>query len=96
MATTPPGPGRTPEKTLIEAFILVSLVVFLNSSLSEPASGDHSGGELRLYPDQTEGDPDPVVVVPQRGTLVAFDASMLHEVCPVREGTRDVIVDWWC
>jgi hypothetical protein len=27
--------------------------------------------------------------------LVAFDAGMLHEVLPVREGTRDVIVDWY-
>jgi len=42
------------------------------------------------------GTTEPMVIVPQQGTLVAFHASMLHEVRPVRRGTRDVIVDWYC
>jgi len=75
---------------------LISVIVFLNSSSSDPALGDFGGGEL-VFPELPEG-PDtaePMTVVPQRGTLVAFDASMLHEVRPVRRGTRDVIVDWY-
>jgi hypothetical protein len=36
-----------------------------------------------------------VDVLPHEGMLVAFDAGMLHEVAEVRQGTRDVIVDWF-
>jgi predicted 2-oxoglutarate/Fe(II)-dependent dioxygenase YbiX len=61
----------------------VSVVLFLNS-------GDFTGGELVLYQGTT-----PVVVAPQEGTLVAFDAATPHEVQPVVGGTRDVVVDWY-
>ena len=37
----------------------------------------------------------PVDVVPRRGTLVAFPATMLHEVTVVQRGVRDAIVDWY-
>jgi predicted 2-oxoglutarate/Fe(II)-dependent dioxygenase YbiX len=58
----------------------IAVVVFLNADLA--------GGELALLDDGVE-------VAPRAGQLVAFDAGMLHEVRPVREGTRDVIVDWF-
>jgi predicted 2-oxoglutarate/Fe(II)-dependent dioxygenase YbiX len=58
----------------------VAIVVFLNS--------DFTGGELALIDARVD-------VIPREGLLVAFDAGMLHEVLPVREGTRDVIVDWF-
>jgi predicted 2-oxoglutarate/Fe(II)-dependent dioxygenase YbiX len=58
----------------------VAIVVFLN--------GDFTGGELALIDARVD-------VIPQEGLLVAFDAGMLHEVLPVREGRRDVIVDWF-
>jgi predicted 2-oxoglutarate/Fe(II)-dependent dioxygenase YbiX len=77
---------------------LIAVVVFLNSSSSEPTSGEFSGGELVLFPELTQGTgaAGPRVIVPGQGMLVAFDASMPHEVLPVHQGTRDVIVDWYC
>ena len=35
------------------------------------------------------------VITPRAGLLVAFPATVLHEVAPVLSGTRDVIVDWF-
>lgn len=61
----------------------ITMVLFLNH--------DFRGGELRLIPDA--GGP-PRDVAPRAGTLVAFDASILHAVLPVFDGTRDAIVDW--
>lgn len=58
----------------------VAVVIFLNDGFA--------GGVLRLLD-------DPVDIVPREGTLVAFDASTLHEVTEVISGTRDAIVDWF-
>lgn len=66
----------------------IALVVFLNSSLPAPGPGQFSGGELCLIDARVD-------VTPREGMLVAFDAGMLHEVAPVGQGTRDVIVDWF-
>jgi predicted 2-oxoglutarate/Fe(II)-dependent dioxygenase YbiX len=66
----------------------VALVVFLNTSTLAPGPGEFRGGELCLIETRVD-------VVPREGLLVAFDAGMLHEVAPVAEGTRDVIVDWF-
>jgi len=61
----------------------IAIVVFLND--------DFTGGELRLFPRVTA----PVSITAAAGTLVAFDARMLHEVLPVTAGTRETIVDWF-
>jgi predicted 2-oxoglutarate/Fe(II)-dependent dioxygenase YbiX len=76
---------------------LVSLIVFLNSSRARPDPGEFSGGELVMFPESSDvsGTSEATTVVPRQGALVAFDASMLHEVRPVRGGMRDVIVDWF-
>jgi predicted 2-oxoglutarate/Fe(II)-dependent dioxygenase YbiX len=66
----------------------VALVIFLNGSAPVPGPGEFSGGELCLIDGRVD-------VVPRAGMLVAFDAGALHEVLPVRHGTRDVIVDWF-
>jgi predicted 2-oxoglutarate/Fe(II)-dependent dioxygenase YbiX len=66
----------------------LAVVIFLNSSVPHPDLGEFAGGELCLIDARVD-------VVPREGMLVAFDAGMLHEVLPVREGTRDVIVDWY-
>jgi predicted 2-oxoglutarate/Fe(II)-dependent dioxygenase YbiX len=58
----------------------IAVVVFLNDDLI--------GGELALIDAGVD-------VTPRAGQLVAFDARMVHEVRPVRGGTRDVIVDWF-
>jgi predicted 2-oxoglutarate/Fe(II)-dependent dioxygenase YbiX len=76
---------------------LISVIVFLNSSSCDPAPGEFGGGELVMCPELPSGKATAELetVVPRHGTLVAFDASMPHEVYPVRGGTRDVIVDWY-
>jgi predicted 2-oxoglutarate/Fe(II)-dependent dioxygenase YbiX len=76
---------------------LISVIVFLNSSSSDPVPGEFGGGELVMFPELPggPGTAEPVTVVPRQGTLVAFDASMPHEVRAVRCGSRDVIVDWY-
>ena len=78
------------------ALRLISLVLFLNSSCTGPVAGEFSGGELMIFPESPPTAPAaPLQVVPRRGSLVAFPADLLHEVLPVRAGTRDVIVDWY-
>ena len=59
----------------------IAVVAFLDD--------DFDGGLLRLL----EG--PSAEIVPRQGTLVAFDADLLHEVTPVHNGTRDAIVDWF-
>ena len=76
---------------------LVSLIVFLNDWCARPGPGEFSGGELVIFPESSDVSvtSEAITVVPRQGALVAFDASMLHEVRPVRGGMRDVIVDWF-
>jgi predicted 2-oxoglutarate/Fe(II)-dependent dioxygenase YbiX len=73
-----------------------SVVVFLNgSTTNSPRSsqnGEFEGGLLCLHPDSTG---TPVEITPEAGLLVAFPAEVLHEVLPVRRGTRDAAVDWF-
>lgn len=71
----------------------IAAIVFLGTSAAADRGGDFEGGVLRLYPAGPEG--APVDVVPRRGMLVAFPATMLHEVTVVRHGVRDAIVDWY-
>jgi len=68
----------------------ISIVVFLSDSTEGQAAGAFGGGVLRLYEAAQSQD-----IVPREGLLVAFPATTLHEVLPVRDGTRDTIVDWF-
>lgn len=71
----------------------VAAIVFLGTSTLADPSGDFDGGALRLFP----GGPGTaaVEVLPRRGTLVAFPATVLHEVAVVQAGVRDAVVDWY-
>ena len=69
----------------------ITMVLFLESSRDVEPAGGFSGGRLRLFPE----DGDPIEIAPKAGTLVAFPASMLHEVTRVTSGRRDTIVDWF-
>ncbi len=69
----------------------VTIVLFLESAREVEPSGGFGGGLLRLFPD----DGDPIDIAAQAGTLVAFPASMPHEVTRVTSGRRDTIVDWF-
>ena len=76
---------------------LVSLIVFLNSSHTRLTPGAFSGGELLIFPESLDdvAGSEAIRVVPCQGSLVAFHAETFHEVCPVVDGIRDVIVDWY-
>jgi len=69
-----------------------SVVVFLNRSDPDAATGDFAGGLLCLHPGARG---KPVEIRPEPGLLVAFPSEMLHEVLPVRSGVRDAAVDWF-
>jgi predicted 2-oxoglutarate/Fe(II)-dependent dioxygenase YbiX len=69
----------------------VAAVVFLNTSRAWDPNGEFLGGVLRLLPDDGEAED----IVPRAGTLVAFPATMLHEVTTVSNGVRDAAVDWF-
>jgi predicted 2-oxoglutarate/Fe(II)-dependent dioxygenase YbiX len=74
---------------------LIALVVFLNTSHRALEAGAFTGGELLIYPSRDHRR-YPIRITPRQGSLVAFDAGLLHEVRPVVAGSRDVIVDWYC
>jgi predicted 2-oxoglutarate/Fe(II)-dependent dioxygenase YbiX len=69
----------------------LSVVLFLNAARDAGDPEGFAGGMLRLYPDEGE----PVDVVPHEGLLVAFPATLLHEVTRVGEAVRDAVVDWF-
>jgi predicted 2-oxoglutarate/Fe(II)-dependent dioxygenase YbiX len=72
----------------------LSVVLFLNDRQSARA---FSGGELRFYGilgDRATADLG-IAMAPEAGTLVAFDASLVHEVTEVIEGVRCTAVCWF-
>jgi predicted 2-oxoglutarate/Fe(II)-dependent dioxygenase YbiX len=69
----------------------LAVVVFLNTARDGGDAESFSGGVLRLYPDDRE----PIDIVPVEGLLVAFPATVLHEVTRVGDAVRDVVVDWF-
>lgn len=71
----------------------VAAVVFLNASRAGDPTGEFDGGVLRLLPTAAAG--ARIEIVPRQGTLVAFPATMPHEVTTVVDGVRDAAVDWY-
>jgi predicted 2-oxoglutarate/Fe(II)-dependent dioxygenase YbiX len=70
----------------------VATVLFLTSSRTEAPDGTFAGGTLRLFAgDEVDG----CDVRARAGTLVAFPATLPHEVTLVTEGVRDTAVDWF-
>jgi predicted 2-oxoglutarate/Fe(II)-dependent dioxygenase YbiX len=65
--------------------------VFLSTSRAAGDAEGFTGGVLRLHPDAGE----PIDIEPVEGLLVAFPATMLHEVTRVGDAVRDVVVDWF-
>ena len=66
----------------------IAVVLFLNTSTAVPGPDEFTGGELHVIDARVD-------IEPRAGRLAAFDAGLLHEVLPVRRGTRDVVVDWF-
>jgi predicted 2-oxoglutarate/Fe(II)-dependent dioxygenase YbiX len=71
----------------------VAVVIFLTTSRDADPGGTFSGGTLRLFAGEDQGSARDIH--PQCGTLVAFHATVVHEVTAVREGIRDSVVDWF-
>jgi predicted 2-oxoglutarate/Fe(II)-dependent dioxygenase YbiX len=69
----------------------LAVVVFLNTSRDAGDPEGFTGGVLRLYPEGSE----PIDIAPVEGLLVAFPATVLHEVTRVGDAVRDVVVDWF-
>jgi predicted 2-oxoglutarate/Fe(II)-dependent dioxygenase YbiX len=69
----------------------LAVVVFLSTAREAGDPEGFTGGVLRLYPD----DSDPIDIVPEEGLLVAFPATVLHEVTRVGDAVRDAVVDWF-
>jgi SM-20-related protein len=76
----------------------VSLVIFLNASVHDRASGDgYGGGELVLYGliDDPKWKKFGFPVDATRGLLLAYRSYQAHEVRPVKFGQRFTIVTWF-
>jgi len=74
----------------------VTIVLFLNSSREAEATGEFSGGCLRVFGSCRSGLAESHVdVMPKAGMLVAFLSCAPHEVTPVVDGRRDAVVDWF-
>ena len=71
----------------------LAVVVFLNSARDAGDPEGFGGGVLRLYPEAAGS--GSIDVVPRAGTLVAFPATVLHEVTRVESAIRDAVVDWF-
>jgi predicted 2-oxoglutarate/Fe(II)-dependent dioxygenase YbiX len=76
----------------------VSVVVFLNPSVNDPANGDgYGGGELFLYGllDDPKLKNFGFSVEAKPGLLVAYRSKQTHGVSPVKFGQRYTIVAWF-
>ncbi len=69
----------------------LSLVLFLNSG--EPPDG-FDGGALVVYATHQRRPTSQHTLRAQTGALALFDPGLVHEVTPVRSGTRYTVVTW--
>jgi|SRR5262245_4258156 len=68
-----------------------SLVLFLNSGA--PPDG-FEGGALVIYVPQVSGPTITHTIRAQTGALAMFEPGLMHEVTPVRRGSRYTLVAW--
>ena len=77
----------------------VTVVLFLNSSVSTKEPGHYGGGNLEFYVPNSQGekiDKDYcLVVIPEAGSFVAFRSNTYHQVQPVTWGKRYTITSWF-
>ena len=75
----------------------ISVVIFLNSSVSDARDGCYGGGFLTMYglfgDERAKNTGFPLAG--KAGTLVAFPADTPHEVTAVQWGERYTIVTWF-
>jgi PKHD-type hydroxylase len=70
----------------LENFVDIRKLSF-TIQLSNP--GDYEGGELVFYNDNREFNAPKT-----KGTIIFFQSNILHEVKPVKKGTRYALVSW--
>jgi predicted 2-oxoglutarate/Fe(II)-dependent dioxygenase YbiX len=72
----------------------LSVVCFLNDG--DPSTGlpVFDGGTLVVYVTKLDGLLEPVVIRPTAGSVVVFQADLLHEVRPVKSGCRYSAIGW--
>ncbi|MFL6256790.1 MAG: 2OG-Fe(II) oxygenase [Pyrinomonadaceae bacterium] len=70
----------------------ISLVIFLNNQSETFEPNAYRGGSLVFHP---RGEPEPLRLTGEAGTLVAFRAETTHEVEPVIDGERFTIASWY-
>ena len=74
------------DNTRLENFVDIRKLSF-SIQLSNPE--DYEGGELVIY------NADKEFIAPKtKGTIIFFESTILHEVKPVKKGTRHVLVSW--
>jgi PKHD-type hydroxylase len=74
------------DSSKLENFVDIRKLSF-SVQLSDPE--DYEGGELVFYADNQEFNAPKT-----KGTIVFFHSSILHEVKPVKKGTRYALVSW--
>ncbi len=74
-----------------------AIIVFLNDESPSPRANAYCGGNLTFYGlmPETPFDKFGLPLTGERGLLVAFLPTLLHEVMPVTHGERFVIVNWY-
>jgi predicted 2-oxoglutarate/Fe(II)-dependent dioxygenase YbiX len=74
-----------------------SVIVFLNDQVDEPEDGCYTGGRLTFHglldepPWNRTGHP----LDAERGVMLAFPPTVVHEVTPVTWGQRSTITTWF-
>lgn len=71
----------------------LTAIVFLNDQVDMAGPNGFTGGDLVLYPTGPDGERRHVIK-PKAGTLVAFPATLEHEVTLVTSGTRLTVAIW--
>ncbi len=75
----------------------IAIVVFLNGEDDEPSPDSYCGGSLTFYGlvDDPQWKTFGLPLIGERGLLVAFPPSVMHEVKPITHGSRYTITTWF-
>lgn len=75
----------------------VSTIIFLNDETIEPTKDSYCGGNLTFYglmKNSAFGNFG-LPLIGECGMMIAFEPNIIHEVTPVTQGERFVIVNWF-
>ena len=75
---------------------MLSLVCMLNDGNASGGLPTFDGGALIVYSRDASGRINPHTVRAPAGSVISFPADLLHEVRPVRSGTRLSAIAWIC